>query len=364
MSSFLVTGGAGFIGSNIVEELVRRCHNVRVLDNFSTGKRENIAPLLKQIELIEGDIQDEETCRQAVKDIDYVLHQAAMPSVPRSLNEPVTTTEINVMGTVKLLTAAAKAKVRRFVYAASSSAYGDQPVPVKSEKLIPKPLSPYAAAKLAGEYFCQAYSQSMGLETVGLRYFNVFGPRQDPKSQYSAVIPLFITALMEGRRPTIYGDGSQTRDFTYVANNVQANILAATTEKPVAGKIINIACGTSYSVLDLFKVINEALCPPLAGVAQSAGGGFTIHDSPFTLDANPSNPSRVANASGLANPSNPSKASKPSICVAPLFAPARKGDVKHSLADISLAREMLNYKVEVDFTAGIKRTVEWYLKLK
>lgn len=390
MSSFLVTGGAGFIGSNIVEELVRLGHNVRVLDNFSTGKRENIAPFLKQIELIEGDIRDEETCRQAVKDIDYVLHQAAMPSVPRSLNEPVTTTEINVMGTVKLLTAASKAKVRRFVYAASSSAYGDQPVPVKREDLIPKPLSPYAAAKLAGEYFCQAYSQSMGLETVGLRYFNVFGPRQDPKSQYSAVIPLFITALMEGRRPTIYGDGTQTRDFTYVANNVQANILAATTKKPVAGKIINIACGKSYSVLDLFKAINEALCPPLARSENCRDGSpsspnpdspFTIHDSPFTLDAKPSNPSiasnsdgvsnppilqsanpsRVANASGLANPSNPSKASKPSICVAPLFAPARKGDIKHSLADISFARELLNYEVKVDFTEGIRRTVEWFL---
>jgi len=230
--------------------------------------------------------------------------------VPRSLAEPVITSEVNIMGTVKLLTAAAKANVRRFVYAASSSAYGDQPVAVKSEDLIPKPLSPYAAAKLAGEYFCHAYSQSMGLETVGLRYFNVFGPRQDPKSQYSAVIPLFITAVMEGRRPTIYGDGSQTRDFTYVANNVQANILAATTTKDVAGKIFNIACGKSYSVLDLFKAINEAL-------------GKNIK---------------------------------------PIFSPARKGDVKHSLADISLAREMLNYKVEVDFTEGIKRTVEWYSK--
>jgi len=180
--NYLVTGGAGFIGSNIVEELVRLGHSVRVLDNFSTGKRENIATFLKQIELIEGDIREEETCRQAVKDIDYVLHQAAMPSVPRSLKEPVTTTEINVMGTVKLLTAAAKAKVRRFVYAASSSAYGDQPVPVKREDLIPKPLSPYAAAKLAGEYFCQAYSQSMGLETVGLRYFNVFARGKTPKA--------------------------------------------------------------------------------------------------------------------------------------------------------------------------------------
>jgi UDP-glucose 4-epimerase len=309
MSSFLVTGGAGFIGSNIVEELVRLGHSVRVLDNFSTGKRENIAPFLKQIELIEGDIRNEEICRQAVKDIDYVLHQAAMPSVPRSLAEPVITSEVNIMGTVKLLTAAAKVNVRRFVYAASSSAYGDQSLPVKNELLLPRPLSPYAAAKLAGEYFCHAYSQSMGLETVGLRYFNVFGPRQDPTSQYSAVIPLFITAAMNGRRPTIYGDGTQTRDFTYVANNVQANILAATTQKPVTGKIINIACGKSYSVLDLLKAINETL-------------GKNIKQ---------------------------------------FFSPARKGDVKHSLADISLARELLNYEVKVDFTEGIKRTVEWYL---
>ncbi len=319
MSNYLVTGGAGFIGSNIVEELLRLGHSVRVLDNFSTGKRENIEPFLKKIELIEGDMRDEEICRQTVKDIEFVLHQAALPSVPRSLEEPVTTTEINVMGTVKLLAASAKAKVRRFVYAASSSAYGDQPVPVKSEKLMPMPLSPYAAAKLAGEYFCQAYSQSMGLETVGLRYFNVFGPRQDPTSQYSAVIPLFITAVMEGRRPTIYGDGTQTRDFTYVANNVQANILAATTTKPVAGKTLNIACGKSYSVLDLLKAINEA------------------------LNRQSSNASRF-------------------VPMEPIFAPARKGDVKHSLADISLARKLLGYEVEVDFTEGIKRTVEWYLE--
>ena len=308
MSSFLVTGGAGFIGSNIVEELVKRGHSVRVLDNFSTGKRENLTPFLKQIELIEGDIRDEEICRRAVDGIDYVLHQAAMPSVPRSLAEPIITSEVNIMGTVKLLTAAAKARVRRFVYAASSSAYGDQTLPVKNELLLPRPLSPYAAAKLAGEYFCHAYSNSMGLETVGLRYFNVFGPRQDPTSQYSAVIPLFITAVMEGRKPKIYSDGSQTRDFTFVANNVQANILAATTEKPVAGKIINIACGTSFSVLDLLNAINQAL-------------GKNIE---------------------------------------PIFEPARKGDVKHSLADISLAREVLDYKVQVDFNEGIRRTVEWY----
>jgi len=349
MSSFLVTGGAGFIGSNIVEELVRLGHNVRVLDNFSTGKRENIAPFLKQIELIEGDIRDEETCRQAVKDIEYVLHQAAMPSVPRSLAEPVITSEVNIMGTVKLLTAAAKAKVRRFVYAASSSAYGDQSLPVKNELLLPRPLSPYAAAKLAGEYFCHAYSQSMGLETVGLRYFNVFGPHQDPKSQYSAVIPLFITALMEGRRPTIYGDGLQTRDFTYVANNAQANILAATTDKPVSGKIINIACGTSFSLLDLLKAINQALCPPSAVVPLWRGQG---EDSAQTCrDGAPSSPNSTSPFTIHDSRSAP---------IEPLFVPARKGDVKHSLADISLARELLNYEVNVDFTEGIRRTVEWY----
>lgn len=310
MSNYLVTGGAGFIGSNIVEDLVRLGHSVRVLDNFATGKRENLTPMMDKIDLLEGDIRDEKTCHQAVREIDYILHQAAMPSVPRSLVEPIMTSEVNIMGTIKLLTAAAKSKVRRFVYAASSSAYGDQSLPVKNELLMPRPLSPYAAAKLAGEYFCHAYSQSMGLETVGLRYFNVFGPHQDPQSQYSAVIPLFITALIEGRRPTIYGDGLQTRDFTYVANNVRANILAATTNKPVAGRIINIACGTSFSLLDLLKAINQAL-------------GKNIE---------------------------------------PIFAPARKGDVRHSRADIDLAHGLLDYKVTVDFNDGIRRTVEWYLK--
>jgi nucleoside-diphosphate-sugar epimerase len=312
MSNYLVTGGAGFIGSNIVEELVRHGHSVRVLDNFATGRRENVAPFLDKIDLIDGDIRDEEACRCAVDGIDYVLHQAAMVSVPRSLAEPIMISDVNIMGTMKLLTAAAKARVRRFVYAASSSAYGDQSVSVKNEQLLPMPLSPYAAAKLAGEYLCQAYSRSMGLETVGLRYFNVFGPRQDPMSQYSAVIPLFVTAVIEDRRPTIYGDGLQTRDFTFVANNVQANILAVTTDKPVAGRSINIACGTSYTLLDLLRAINTAL-------------GKNIE---------------------------------------PVFAPARKGDVKHSLADIKLAQELLGYDVEVDFNEGIRRTVAWYSENK
>lgn len=309
MANYLVTGGAGFIGSNIVEYLLKQGDSVRVLDNLATGKLQNIAPFKDKIEFIEGDIRDEDVLAGAVKDIDYVLHQAAMASVPRSIEEPVMTSEVNVMGTVKLLTAAAKAKVKRLVYAASSSAYGDQPVAVKHEGLLPMPLSPYAAAKLSCEYFLQAFSQSMGLETVGLRYFNVFGPRQDPKSQYSAVIPLFVTSVIEGCKPTIYGDGTQTRDFTFVENNVRANILAATTDKPVSGKVINIACGTSYSLLDLLNVINEAL-------------GKNVE---------------------------------------PVFAPARVGDVKHSLADIAMARELLGYDVFVDFAAGMRRTVEWYM---
>jgi UDP-glucose 4-epimerase len=308
MANYLVTGGGGFIGSNIVEYLIGRGESVRLLDDFSTGKRANIEPFLGRVELVEADMRDEDACRRAVADIDYVLHQAAIPSVPRSIDEPVMTTEVNVMGLVKLLTAAAKAKVRRVVYAASSSAYGDQAKPAKSEDLLPAPLSPYAASKLAGEYFCQAYTRSMGLEAVGLRYFNVFGPRQDPTSTYSAVIPLFITAAIEGRRPTIYGDGAQTRDFTFVENNVRANILAATAKEPVAGKIFNVACGTSFSLLDLLAGINLALGKD----------------------------------------------------VKPIFAPARTGDVKHSLADISAARAAFGYEVTVDFNEGLRRTIEWY----
>jgi len=308
MANYLVTGGAGFIGSNIVEVLLARGEHVRVLDNFSTGKRENLAPFMDRLELVEGDLRDEAVCRRAVADIDYVLHQAAMASVPRSIAEPVMTSEVNVMGTIKLLSAAAGAGVRRLVYAASSSAYGDQPIPAKVETLSPMPLSPYASAKLACEYFCQAFSQSMGLDTVCLRYFNVFGPRQDPASQYSAVIPLFVTAVIEGRAPTIYGDGTQTRDFTFVENNVRANILAATAAGPLGGRAINIACGGAYSLLDLLRAINETL-------------GKRVE---------------------------------------PNFEPRRAGDVMHSLADIALARERLGYEVFVDFAEGMRRTIEWY----
>lgn len=308
MSNYLVTGGGGFIGSNIVEVLLDQGHAVRVLDNFATGKRENLAQFQGKIDLVEGDLRNPDDCRRACADMEYVLHQGAYPSVQRSVEEPAMTSETNVMGTINILDAAVKAKVRRFVYAASSSAYGDQPKPVKDESILPAPLSPYASAKLASEYFCQCFWHSMKLETVCLRYFNVFGPRQDPMSQYSAVIPLFVTAVIAGKRPTVYGDGMQTRDFTYVANNVQANILASTSKKAVAGQVINIACGTSYSLLDLLKAINETL-------------GTDIK---------------------------------------PVFEPARVGDVKHSLADIAKARELLGYDVGVGFEEGIRRTIAWY----
>jgi nucleoside-diphosphate-sugar epimerase len=308
MANYLVTGGAGFIGSNIVEYLLSQGATVRVVDNFATGKRENIAPFLDSIDLVEGSICEDEICRRACDGIDYVLHQAAIPSVPRSIAEPVSTTFNNVLGTVQMLNAATSAKVRRFVYAASSSAYGDQDIPAKVESLLPRPLSPYAAAKLSGEYFCRAYAATMGLETVALRYFNVFGPRQDPTSQYSAVIPKFITAALEGQQPVIYGDGTQSRDFTFVWNNVRANVLAAHSTKPVAGLMMNIACGASYTLLDLIAGINAAL-----------GSEIT-----------------------------------------PIFAERRSGDVLHSLADITRARDLIGYEVEIDFHEGLRQVIEWY----
>jgi UDP-glucose 4-epimerase len=307
MAKYLVTGGCGFIGSNIAEYLVAQGHEVRILDNLTTGKRENIAAFARHVEFIEGSLLDKAVVEKAVRGVDYVLHQAALPSVPRSIEDPETSNRVNVEGTVILLRACTQAGVKRVVYAASSSAYGDQPTLVKSENLLPRPKSPYAVSKLAGEYYMQAFSACYGLETVSLRYFNVFGPRQDPTSQYSAVIPKFITAMLRGQRPTIYGDGTQTRDFTFVFNNVLANIAAA--EAPgVSGRVFNIACGTSYSLLDLVSEINAIL-------------GTSIE---------------------------------------PEFAPPRAGDVRHSLADISSAQEALGYKVVVDFREGLRRTIEWY----
>ncbi len=307
MASYLVTGGAGFIGSNLAHALLERGESVRVLDNFSTGRRENLADILDRIDLIEGSICDPDVVRQAMDGVDYVLHQAALPSVPRSVENPIESLNIGVLGTAQVLLAARNARVKRVVYAASSSAYGDQEAEFKTETLLPRPLSPYAEAKLSGEHLCAVFTHCYGLETVSLRYFNVFGPRQDPASPYSAVIPRFISSVQRGESPVIYGDGLQTRDFTFVQNNIEANLLAATSPNG-SGRVFNIACGTSFSLLDLLGAINRA------------------------LGAN----------------------------IAPRHEPPRVGDVRDSCADIAAARDTLGYRVSVPFEEGILRTVQWF----
>jgi nucleoside-diphosphate-sugar epimerase len=307
VTTYLITGGAGFIGSNIVHELVARGETVRVLDDFSTGQRENLADVLDDIELIVGDLRNPDACQRAVEGIEYVLHQGAIPSVQRSVDDPSTSNDANVSGTLNLLIAARDANVHRVVYASSSAVYGDSPTLPKHEDMIPLPKSPYAVSKLSAEYYCQAFTEVYGLETVSLRYFNVFGPRQDPTSQYSAVIPLFVTAMLAGESPTVYGDGLQSRDFTYVSNNVEANLLAAKAPG-IAGQVYNVACGKRYTLLDLIAVLNDIL----------------------------------------------------GMHVEPVFAPPRPGDIKHSLADIRRAQECMSYTVDVDFEAGLERTVAWY----
>ena len=304
MAKYLVTGGAGFIGSNIVEELVKRNESVRVLDNLSTGRRENIEPFMDGIEFIEGDLRDLDSVRKAVNGVDYVLHQGALPSVPRSIDNPLTTNEVNVNGTLNVLTSARDAGVKRVVYASSSSIYGNSEVLPKREDMPPNPLSPYAISKLAGENYCRIFYRIYGLETVCLRYFNVFGPRQDPTSQYSAVIPKFISAMLNGERPKIYGDGKQSRDFTYVANVVQANLLACQADG-VAGEFFNVACGERYTVLDLVAELNEILGKD----------------------------------------------------VEPVFTEPRKGDVRHSQADISKAQRLLEYGGLVGFKSGLRMLI-------
>ncbi len=308
MANYLVTGGGGFIGSNIVEHLVEHGESVRVLENFSTGRRENLASVLSRIELIEGDILDAATCERATEDMDYVLHEAALPSVPRSIEDPIGSAAINVMGTVNMLHAARKSNVARFVMAASSSAYGDLDVPAKREDLLPSPISPYAAGKLAAEYFCKAFHSAYGLETVCLRYFNIFGPRQDPDSPYGAVVPIFVKMMLAGKSPTIHGDGLQTRDFTYVENAVHANILAVRAGADAVGGVFNVACGKSFALLDLVERINEAL----------------------------------------------------GTKIVPHHVSSRKGDVRHSRADIAAAHTALRYEPTVDFNEGIRRTIEWH----
>ena len=309
MAVYLVTGGCGFIGSNIVEHLLGMGETVRVLDDLSTGKTHNVTGLPggDRVDIRQASLLDADKVNAACAGVDYVLHQAALPSVQRSVEDPHSTNRVNVEGTVNLLNACRDAGVKRVVYAASSSAYGNQPQPVKTEKLLPMPLSPYAVSKLTCEYYLKSFTECYGLETVSLRYFNVFGPRQDPNSEYSAVIPLFVTKVLKGESPIIYGDGTQSRDFTYVENNVRANILAATAPG-AGGRVMNVACGRSYTLLDLLTEINQVL-------------GTDIQ---------------------------------------PVFAPARAGDVKHSLADISKAKELIGYDVTVDFHEGLKRTVEWY----
>lgn len=307
MATYLVTGGAGFIGSHLVDALLARGETVRVVDNFATGSRAYIQSVCERIAFYEVDITDLEALREPMQGVDYVLHQAAIPSVPRSVDDPLQTHAACATGTLNVLIAARDAKVKRVIYAASSSAYGDIEGTYKSEDMPPRPLSPYAVAKLVGEQYCQVFYTVYGLETVALRYFNVFGPRQDPNSPYSAVIPLFIKAMLAGESPTIFGDGRQSRDFTYIENVVQGNLLACQADGRVAGKVINLACGGSINLLDLIAAINALL-------------GTHIE---------------------------------------PIFAPPRAGDVKHSCADIRLAQELLGFEPTVSFQEGLRRTLAW-----
>lgn len=306
-TTYLVTGGAGFIGSHIVRRLLDRGERVRVIDNLSTGNLANISELLSQIEFIQGDITHRETIQQAVQGVDFVLHQAALPSVPRSVADPITTDWNNVRGTLELLVAARDAKVRRVVQACSSSAYGDTPTLPKVETMRAMPLSPYACSKAAGELYGCAFYHTYGLEYVGLRYFNVFGARQDPQSQYAAVIPKFITAYLKNESPVVFGDGTQSRDFAYIDNVVQANLKACMAPE-ASGKIFNIACGERTNLLTVLDLLSQMF----------------------------------------------------NRRVEPRFEPSRAGDVKHSLADIAQAEGILGYKPEVYFAEGLRRTVEWY----
>jgi UDP-glucose 4-epimerase len=298
----LVTGGAGFIGSHLVERLLQEDYEVRVLDNFSTGRRENILDFA-DVELVEGDLQSYERAHTAVRGCEVVFHQAALPSVPRSIQDPLTTNAANVIGTLNVLLSARDSDARRIVFASSSSVYGANATLPKSEDLALAPISPYAVSKIAGEGYCRSFWEVYGLETVALRYFNVFGPRQDPLSQYAAVIPSFIFAALDGESPTVYGDGAQSRDFTYVDNVVDANILAMDA-KGIAGQTYNVACGERVTVNDL-----------LSELAQLTGRQ-----------------------------------------ISPRYDPPRPGEVRHSVADISLAKRELGYRPSVDFREGLRRT--------
>jgi len=309
----LVTGGAGFIGANLVATLLEHpeVQSVRVLDNLATGNVKNIEPFLnnERFEFVEGDIRNYETCLQACEGIAAISHQAALGSVPRSINDPLTTNDVNITGTLNIFTAAKEQKIKRVVYAASSSTYGDHPGLPKIEDQIGKPLSPYAVTKYVNELYASVYASAYGLQTIGLRYFNIFGPKQNPQGAYAAVVPLFIKAVLNNEPPVINGDGTHSRDFTYVANAVQANMLALTTQNAAAvNQVYNIACGEQTSLAELFETIK--------GIAGSD--------------------------------------------LAPKYGPERKGDVKHSLADVSKAARLLAYQPVVTIKEGLKETFEWY----
>jgi len=277
---FLVTGGAGFIGSNIVEELLKRNYDVKVIDNFSTGKRDNLTEFGSSIELIEGDIRSFHIVQEAVKDVDVILHLAALPSVPRSINDPITSNEVNVVGTLNILEASKLTNVKRVVFASSSSVYGDNPKLPKEETMTPNPLSPYAVSKLAGEKYCRVFTKIYGLETICLRYFNVFGPRQDPNSQYSAVIPRFIKAIKNNESPVIFGDGTQSRDFTYVRNVIEGNILAATSDCE-SGIAMNCACHGRITSNELASDLTEILRHDVKPIYKDARPGDLNHSLPI-----------------------------------------------------------------------------------
>lgn len=307
MATYLVTGGAGFIGSAIVGELLRRGESVRVLDNLSTGRLENLKEVLDRVELVQADLCDGPALEKALAGVQYVLHQAAIPSVPRSIADPLETNRANVDGTLHLMVAARQAGVQRVVYASSSSAYGDTPALPKVETMDPSPLSPYAVSKLVGEYYAKVFTRAYGLETVSLRYFNVFGPRQDPTSPYSGVLSQFITALLRGERPRVFGDGEQSRDFTFVSDAVKANLLACTARE-APGRVFNIGTGRRHTLNQTLATLGKIL-----GCRSD-----------------------------------------------PIYEAPRAGDVRHSQADISAARRWLGYEPTVSFEQGLLETVAWY----
>jgi UDP-glucose 4-epimerase len=309
MALYLVTGGAGFIGSSLARALLARGDGVRIIDNFSSGKHENLADIIDRVELVEGDILDDRALAKAIEGVEVVFHEAAIPSVPKSMAEPLENHAANATGTLRVLEHARRAGVQRLVYAASSAAYGDEPTLPKIETMPPEPISPYGGSKLAGEQYMQIYAKSFGLPTVCLRYFNVFGPRQDPASEYAAVIPKFITTALAGRQPKIFGDGTQSRDFCYIDNVIEANFKAAAGDaRAISGRVFNIACGQATDLNRVVGLIGDILGRPIE----------------------------------------------------PIHEPERAGDIKHSWADISAARDRLRYTAAVSFAEGLRRTIDWY----